>query len=569
MAEMVLPGVYVEVRPEGLIVPGRVGVNVVGIVGTAAKGPLDTPVILGSYTEAVERFGAYDRWVDGASDELTLTRALELVFTHGATAAIALRVSGKDATNNPTATAATATLAETGGADVATLEAKSPGTWGNDLLVNVWDADEPPFVEETHTGAAVTLSSKPVLKSARNRIEHFEQATGFTRSLAILYDDDPAAPAGSQVKVDRTTGALTFGTAPDAADKIVASYAVAATSGVKVTIRQMRGQEVAAEESYTVVNGSDLVATMNDELAPSSLATADAAAGSALMPKKSATASAFAPFTGGSNGADAGAGDYKAGLDLLLNEDAHIMVAAGQDASFGDELDAHCQNASTDSIKHDRIGVTGAGVGTAGSLDAIRGHTLASDRIVFVAPGVQVNDAAGPGQPLVNLPGSYAAAAVAGRLAQYPPHVSLTNKTVAVSGLTETYTPPQLAQLLKGRVLALERRQGFRIVRGITTSTNTAWLQITTRRIVDYAKYGVRSSAEPYIGLLNNSRVRGALRATVNSFLSEMVEDEMLVGYELDVTATRDDERKGVAKVTMVLRPVFSIDFIKVTMFLE
>jgi hypothetical protein len=48
-----------------------------------------------------------------------------------------------------------------------------------------------------------------------------------------------------------------------------------------------------------------------------------------------------------------------------------------------------------------------------------------------------------------------------------------------------------------------------------------------------------------------------------------MVDDEMLISYELDVTATREEERQGIARVTMVLRPTFSIDFIKVTMFLE
>lgn len=117
-------------------------------------------------------------------------------------------------------------------------------------------------------------------------------------------------------------------------------------------------------------------------------------------------------------------------------------------------------------------------------------------------------------------------------------------------------------------MLALQEKLGFKIVRGITTSTNTAWRQITTRRIVDYAKYGVRSAADPYIGMLNNERVRGALRATINSFLAEMVDDEMLIGYDLTVSATREQELQGICAVTMVVRPVFSIDFIKVTMFL-
>jgi hypothetical protein len=47
-----------------------------------------------------------------------------------------------------------------------------------------------------------------------------------------------------------------------------------------------------------------------------------------------------------------------------------------------------------------------------------------------------------------------------------------------------------------------------------------------------------------------------------------MVDDEMLVGYELDVTATRDQEIRGIAAVTMTVKPTFSIDYIKVTMFL-
>jgi hypothetical protein len=169
----------------------------------------------------------------------------------------------------------------------------------------------------------------------------------------------------------------------------------------------------------------------------------------------------------------------------------------------------------------------------------------------------------------VVLPGAYAAAAVAGLLAAVSVYISLTNKVLFVGGLEGHYTSAQLAQLVQSRVLALEQRQGIRIVKGITTSTNTTWKQITTRRIVDYAKFGVRSAAKPYSGFLNNARVRRALRAAINSCLAEMVDDEMLISYELDVSATRDEERKGIVRVTMVLRPVFTIDFIKVTLFLD
>jgi hypothetical protein len=79
----------------------------------------------------------------------------------------------------------------------------------------------------------------------------------------------------------------------------------------------------------------------------------------------------------------------------------------------------------------------------------------------------------------------------------------------------------------------------------------------------------VRSAASPYIGKLNNERVRGAMRTTINAFLDDMVQQEMLTGYDLAVSATRDDERRGIARVTMTLRPTFSIDYIRVVINLE
>ena len=41
------------------------------------------------------------------------------------------------------------------------------------------------------------------------------------------------------------------------------------------------------------------------------------------------------------------------------------------------------------------------------------------------------------------------------------------------------------------------------------------------------------------------------------------------LSYDLTVSATRQDEIAGIAKVELTLQPTFSIDFIKVTMVLE
>lgn len=561
MAEMILPGVYIDVRAEGLIAPGRVTVGNLGVIGTASNGPVNEPLIIGSYIEARERFGDYDAWIDGASGELTLVRALELAYGHGATTVYAMRIASNSVES------ADYLLRSGGGVnDNVRLTAKNAGSWGNDLQINVTAADENAFVEgEELPGAGpFDLAFQPVFASARNRVRRRIDATGETRSLRILYNN--AGPlAANDVNIATATGVLTFGAPPDAADTITVSYLVDRASARKVTLRYQTTQEV-----YTVVSGGDLAAEINRTPGGSALVSAAPLANANELPDSSPGPNDFSSFgtganTTGANGEDANAGDYKDGLDRLLNEPVHIVVAAGQDDSFGDELNAHVQSVSTDLIKGDRIAVVGSALGA--TVDSLRGHTLDSDRLIFVAPGIRATDAAGGTE--VTLPGAYAAAAVAGLLAGLPPHVSLTNKTVSVGGLERRFTAAELTQLVQNRVLALEQRQGFRIVRGVTTSTNTAFAQITTRRTVDFAKFGVRSAASPFIGLLNNERVRTRLQGSINLFLVEMVKAEMLTDYRLEVTATRGDEIQGIVRVDMTLLPVFSIEYIVVTMFLE
>jgi len=260
----------------------------------------------------------------------------------------------------------------------------------------------------------------------------------------------------------------------------------------------------------------------------------------------------------GTNGAvDA---DYTLGMAALENEDVHIVVLAGQDAGLADELVAHVENSSTDLMKHERIGVIGGDVDDAPAQD--------EGRLVYVRPGLTTTDSASRRE--VQLPASYTAAAVGGRLASLDAHFSLTNKTINAGGLGTLFNGTQLVEMIRSRVCVLERRLGsIRVVKGITTSTNTAWTQITTRRIVDYARYGVRSACDPYIGKLNNERVRQAMKSTITGFLTDMVDREMLISFELEVSATRAQQIRGIAQVTMIIRPTFSIDYIRVIMFLE
>jgi hypothetical protein len=266
----------------------------------------------------------------------------------------------------------------------------------------------------------------------------------------------------------------------------------------------------------------------------------------------------------GENGA--AAANYQAGLDALLTEDVQIVVLAGQGApGMTSILQGHVQNASTDIIKRERIGVIGSA--TSAARTDLVAPAQDEGRLVFVGPGIRTTEASGL---QVTLPGTYTAAAIAGLISSLDPHASPTNKTIVAGGLQTLFNGIELEQLVLGRVLALEVRQGaIKVVRGITSSTNTAWTQITTRRIVDFARNGTRAAADPFIGKLNNERVRAALKGSINSLLADMIDREMLTAYTLDVTATRDQEIRGIAQVTMVVQPTFSIDYIRVIMYLQ
>jgi hypothetical protein len=267
--------------------------------------------------------------------------------------------------------------------------------------------------------------------------------------------------------------------------------------------------------------------------------------------------------------ADETPASYAAALDLLSNEIINIVLLAGQDATNKDMATALTSHlTATEAILRERIGVIGCNGST--SVDAITASKVVNDsgRVVYVAPGLNVtsrNSATGL-STTTPLSGAYTAAAVAGLLASTPVQESPTNKVLNITDITAKFNQTQLEKLVEASVLAIQSSEGLRVVKGITTSTNTAWSQITTRRIVDYAIYGTRAACSPYIGKLNNDRVRGAMKATLDGFLTRMVESEALTAYTLDVTATRENEIAGQAIVNMTIQPTFSIDFVMVTM---
>jgi hypothetical protein len=270
------------------------------------------------------------------------------------------------------------------------------------------------------------------------------------------------------------------------------------------------------------------------------------------------------PLPLGAGGALPVQSDYTAAFHELLKEDVNILVAPQLST---DDAKAVFGTITTDGENSgkDVIAVIGSDKTAAADVTA---QAPTSGRIIFTAPGIQAFDSTA--KATVQLPGTYAAAAVAGLLSTLTPQSSPTNKAIpGVVHLGTRYSYSDIKTLLTGRVMALEERGGgARVVRGLTTD-NGAFTQVTTRRITDFAKAGIRAAADPFIGRLNNPRVRAALAGAINGFLTSMLQDEALEGYTLDVNATRQDEINGRAIVNAVLQPTFSIDFIAVTLVLQ
>jgi hypothetical protein len=255
--------------------------------------------------------------------------------------------------------------------------------------------------------------------------------------------------------------------------------------------------------------------------------------------------------------------DYNTALAELRKEEVNILVIPElATATALTALATALANGETDG--RDMIAVVGSDAATPANINL---QVAANKRVVLAAPAIRAFDP--QAGDLATLPGTYTAAALAGLIASLAPQSSPTNKVLpGVAAVVPRFGYGENVSLVQGNVCVLESRQGVRVVRGITTE-GAAFAQITTRRIVDFAKAGIRQVANPFVGKLNNERVRKALRGAIDSFLTTMVVDEALTGYQLDVTATRADEIAGRCVVNVSMQPTFSIDYIRVTLALS
>jgi hypothetical protein len=482
ITDMVLPGAYIGVNAQGLITPAAIATGNIGIVGTAASGPVQSSpqaIALGGYQDALTNFGPYDAFANPTTSgaPLTLVRALEQAFNAGAGNVYAVRI----ATSPPTTASAVLVLAASAGPGI-TLTAIAAGSYGNQITYTL---------VEVGTGATTQWKLTLVLGSLK---ETHTVPAGANAVAALCAAVTPAAP---------------------------------------------------------LPGGSALVTAVAATSPPSS---------NALAPVTTPTA-----LAGGDDFAAVTPAEVEAGLAALENVPVNIVLVPGfAPSDIASVVEGHLDTTLQEG--NERIAVLGVtDSGSAGAAaDALNDASgIASDRIVLVTPGLLATDA--PTGTQVTLAPSYLAAVVGGALAALAPEVSLTNQALNVTGIDVQYVRAMAEQLLLGRLLVVREKFGYQVVRAITTDTG-GFTEIAVRRSVDYAKQGIRSAADAFIGQLNDDRSRAALQSTLDGFLSGMVLSEMLVNYTLDVSATPGQQIAGQVIVTINLLPVFSINYILVTM---
>jgi len=174
------------------------------VVGTANRGPLNEVRILGSYSEALDTFGNYDRWPGTeAAPALTLTRALEQIFRGGGSTVYAVRVANLPADQEVKSMSWTVAGAA---ADLFKLTATSPGTWANGIVAKLSAPENKPVtlelvlgrLKETFTAATAGALVKEIASGSR-----LVTASGWPRPIRTR-SPRPSLPPRRPIGAGRT-----------------------------------------------------------------------------------------------------------------------------------------------------------------------------------------------------------------------------------------------------------------------------------------------------------------------------------------------------------------------------
>lgn len=133
MAEYLSPAVYIEEKSSGIKPIEGVGTSTAAFIGHTEKGPLGSALPVNNFAEFQKKFGGY-------IDDGFLAFAVKSFFDEGGKTCYVVRTCHYSAPETPTAITAYHDFTTTGlpaGPASIKVSAHSPGSWGNDISIEI------------------------------------------------------------------------------------------------------------------------------------------------------------------------------------------------------------------------------------------------------------------------------------------------------------------------------------------------------------------------------------------------------------------------------------------------
>ena len=503
-------------------VPVIVGKGVVLLVGRSVRGPVDEAVAMTSSSAAKTYF-----YSGGLKD------GIELAFAQGAPVVYAVRVLG---TGHATASVTLDDgLSEPN--DVITISAKSPGLWGNAISVKM--------LEGSHKATETTPYAIPGAGTVGPYYTQYTNIIASDSANWVKVDGVPyteangklvysAPPSADQVYVDTTNGSITFGTL------------VAATSLITYSLKYKTVKLVVSdnETTYTYDNISSLVKLVA-RLIGTGFVSATAIAGETHLPAVSATPF---PLAGGLDGTAISTSNW---------EDALRVGGAAAAELVGAPQTCALTEYEVEEGTHDLIPVLDAWsmemankfhpcqcfIGVAPNLTAEQVLDIAagySNRLLTIVANSWDNSTTSRNIAVARA-GKEAAIAL-GESAALP-----RNAMNGLNGLLNTYDQTDvdvMTQDTDARADVIIKSRGIRPYVGITTDQTWQFLRTVDNRTINYVIVTSDQIARQYFHEKRTGTVMAAMKQSIKSVLNDLMRDENIRAYSIDVTPDETDTGK-------------------------
>lgn len=155
---------------------------------------------------------------------------------------------------------------------------------------------------------------------------------------------------------------------------------------------------------------------------------------------------------------------------------------------------------------------------------------------------------------------SNGAAGYAGMISTLPAGRSSTNQPISLPSLAYELSNYQLGKLTaKGMVVCKVSNKGTVIADGVTQApVDTAFVRLSTVKVVNIVDKILRAAIEPFIGLQDNLANRNSLETAIKSELNK-VSETLIRGYDFKIQQTADNQRLGIVKIDYVIMPINEI----------